>query len=67
MQKTENNEKYLVQLDPETNELLKTKIKSTAADYYGNSVAVVNIQNPAFQRFHSLLAFHFRQSPFSTI
>lgn len=26
--KTINNEKYLVQLDPETNELLKTKIKS---------------------------------------
>ena len=26
--KTINNQKYLVQLDPETNELLKTKIKS---------------------------------------
>jgi len=35
--------------------------------YYGNSVAMVNIQNPAFQRFHSLSAFHFRQSPFSTV
>lgn len=32
--KTINNEKYLVQLDPETNELLKTKIKSISIPSY---------------------------------
>ena len=47
--KTINNEKYLVQLDPETNELLKTKIKSISIPSYIKGVELNKQQKEALK------------------